>query len=133
MIQTSKTRRSQRRNQQTQQGGKMTTATQPQTAPATAPVEEHRWSKAQMRHFNDLQADLEKAREEVERAEKAVQRYVRTLSEEHDLDPDKPWVIGPHGFVLAKEQPAPDANPPQNVEGAAGDQATPTGETAPQA
>jgi hypothetical protein len=92
-IQNSKTRRNQRRNQPTEDN--MTTATQ---------VEEHRWTKAQMRHFNDLQGNIAQAQADLKKAEEAAQGFVRYLSEEHDLDGNKQWVIGPQGFVLAPQQ-----------------------------
>jgi hypothetical protein len=128
-IQNSKARRNQRRNQQPK-GASMTTATA--TQPETAQVAEHRWTKAQMRHWNELNADVAQAQADLARAEKAVQRYAITLSEEHDLD-DRGWVIGPHGFVLAPPQaetapPVTDPTATGNEDGAA-----PPSETTPAA
>lgn len=102
----------------------MTTATA--TQPEAAQVEEHRWTKAQMRRFNDLQGDIARAQADVKKAEEAAQGFVHYLIEEHDLDSTKPWVIGPHGFVLAP--PQAEATPPNN---ASESEAAPATESAP--
>lgn len=88
----------------------MTTPT-PETA-KTEPTE-LRWSKAQIRHFNELQREVKEAQDAVTRAQEAVQGFVGYLSEEHELDTSQPWVVGPQGFVLRPEPPvAPPVEPP---------------------
>lgn len=80
---------------------------QTQETAKTEPTE-IRWSKAQIRHFNELQREVKDAQEAVTRAQEAVQGFIGYLSEEHELDVSQPWVVGPQGFVLRpSEPPAP--------------------------
>lgn len=50
------------------------------------------FSKAQLKHFRELQATARQAQEE-------LQTFVNYLTEEHELDMTKPWTLGPNGFV----------------------------------
>lgn len=130
-IDNSKSRRKRARanTQPTQLGGSMSTVAEVKTE--TTEVTEHRFSKAQMRRFNELQSDIGRAQEDLKKAEEAAQGFVRYLSDEHDLDSGKQWVIGPHGFILAPETPTPAEN---NSEQSQAGGATPaTEETAPPA
>lgn len=79
--------------------------TQTQEAPKIEP-REIRWSKAQIRRFNELQREVKDAQEAVTRAQEAVQGFIGYLSEEHELDASQPWVVGPQGFVLRPEPPS---------------------------
>lgn len=88
-------------------------------------VTEHRFTKAQMRRFNELQGDVGRAQEDLKKAEDAVQGFIRYLSDEHDLDPNKQWVIGPQGFMLAPEKP----NTPNEDANNGSEQGQPNGST----
>lgn len=60
------------------------------------------FSKAQAKHFNELQVEFR-------RAQAALQKFTDYLSEEHELDgvalpPGWGWQIGPKGFVAAQVQ-----------------------------
>lgn len=60
------------------------------------------FSKAQAKHFNDLQVEFR-------RAQAALQKFTDYLSEEHELDGvvlpvGWGWQIGPKGFVAAQVQ-----------------------------
>lgn len=83
--------------------------TQTQETAKTEPTE-IRWSKAQIRRFNELQREVKEAQDAVTRAQEAVQGFIGYLSEEHELDVSQPWVVGPQGFVLRPSEPA--AQPP---------------------
>lgn len=68
------------------------------TAPTSTPAAKYDFSKAQLKHFRELQAD-------VQRAQEALQAFGNYLTEEYELDTSKQWGIGPKGFELASEQP----------------------------
>lgn len=75
------------------------------TEQATARVEPEvrKFSKAQMKRFNELQANAQ-------RAQGSLQEFINYLAEEHGLEEGEQWTIGPQGFVRgAGEPPAPDA------------------------
>ena len=55
-------------------------------------AKESEFTKAQMRRFNELQAELRRAQGE-------LQNFINYLTEEHELDESKQWQIGPKGFV----------------------------------
>lgn len=75
-----------------------------ETTQNAAPVE-HRWTKAQMRRFNQLQSEVAQAQKDLERAEAASQGFISYLGDEYDLDGSQKWVIGPHGFMRQEDAP----------------------------
>jgi len=91
----------------------MTTQTQ---ETAKAEPTELRWSKAQIRHFNELQREVKEAQGAVTRAQEAVQGFIGYLSEEYELDVSQPWVVGPQGFVLRPSEPSAPATQPPSEE-----------------
>ena len=60
-------------------------------------AQEYLFSKAQLRHFNELQTNVRRAQEE-------LQAFVDYLGEEHDLDQTKKWMLGTRGFVQASPE-----------------------------
>lgn len=71
---------------------------QASVAPETVEIN---WTKAQKKHFGELQA-------EIGRAQAAHQTFVNYLGEEYELDPQYKWQIGPKGcFVRVVEPPLP--------------------------
>lgn len=125
-IANSKQRRQQRRIQQPS-GEIMSTQTQ-ETKTEKIEQTEVRWRKSQIRHFNELQRDVEeadaalkRAQDGVQRANRAVQRFVGYLMDDYELDTTQQWAVGPQGFVLAPERP-------NEAPGAPVDSVTPTGE-----
>src|SRR5688572_8323096 len=112
-IVNSKVRRQHRRNHSKSTGGKMSdTATKP------AEKVEKPFSKAQLRHFNELQANAQRAQVE-------LQTFVNYLSDELEIG-DAPeghaWTIGPKGF---EARPSGTPLPPDANDGAGGE----TGQT----
>lgn len=74
----------------------------------TMPVEKD-FSKAQTKHFNELQTEFT-------RAQAALQRFTNYLSEEHELNEVKlpagwSWQIGPKGFVAVRNQQGMSVEP----------------------
>jgi hypothetical protein len=91
-----KLRRQRARNHQSKStGGFMATQTQDTAT-------EHRFSKAQLKHFNELQT-------EVQRAQAELQKFTSYLAEEHEIDTSKQWAIGRYGFELAPKAPEPES------------------------
>lgn len=67
-----------------------------------AKPEVRKFSKAQAKRFNELQAN-------VQRAQGALQEFVNYLGEEHGLEEGEQWTLGPEGFVRAASEPSADA------------------------
>jgi hypothetical protein len=63
---------------------------------------EHVFTKAQLRHFNELQQNVRRAQEE-------MQAFVDYLGEEHGLDQNKRWQIGARGFIEQTSEQAAQA------------------------
>jgi hypothetical protein len=73
------------------------------------PVEKN-FSKAQTKHFNELQVEFR-------RAQAALQKFTDYLSEEHELDEvELPagwgWQIGQKGFIAVRNQQDMSIEPP---------------------
>lgn len=62
--------------------------------------EVRKFSKAQKKRFNELQANAQ-------RAQGALQEFVNYLGEEHGLEEGEQWTLGPEGFVRAASEPPP--------------------------
>ena len=68
----------------------------------TTQPEVRKFSKAQAKHFNELQTAAQ-------RAQAAVQEFVNYLAEEHALGEGEGWTLGPEGFVRAPARAKADA------------------------
>lgn len=72
-----------------------------QTVAPKAETEEIQWTKAQLKHFAELQ-------QETARAQEAQNKFVGYLAQEYELDSDLKWQLGGKGFVRALA-PTPSA------------------------